>query len=127
MRKVVCVGLVHLSELAPTKLEAELPQLIEYMIASTQDSNEEVAIEACEFWSVFSEAGFDENVLKPFVPRIIPLLLNNMKFEEYDEEVAEAEADEEAARQGLQVEEKNSEMRPHLHSSTSHGQEDGED
>jgi transportin-1 len=127
VRKVVCVGLVHLSELAPTKLEAELPQLIEYMIASTQDSNEEVAIEACEFWSVFSEAGFDENVLKPFVPRIIPLLLNNMKFEEYDEEVAEAEADEEAARQGLQVEEKNSEMRPHLHSSTSHGQEDGED
>lgn len=127
IRKVVCVGLVHLSELAPTKLESELPQLIEYMIATSRDSNEEVAIEACEFWSVFSDAGFDENVLKPFVPRIIPLLLNNMKFDEYDEEVAEAEADEEAALQGLHTEEKSSDMKPHLHSSTPHGGDGGEE
>lgn len=126
IRKAVCVGLVHLSELAPTILESELPHLIEYMISITQDSNEEVAIEACEFWSVFSEAGFDENVLKPFIPRIIPLLLKNMKFDEYDEEVAEAEADEEIALQGVQVVEKNCELKPHLRNSTSRGQEFGD-
>lgn len=132
IRKVVCVGLVHLSELAPTKLEAELSHLIEYMIVSTQDSNEEVAIEASEFWSVFAEAGFDENVLKPFVPRIIPLLLSNMKFDDYDEEVAEAEMDEEAISRGLQVEQKNSEIKPHVQSSSqrqgnSKEEEDGEE
>ena len=127
VRRVVCVGLVHLSELAPSKLEANLAELIEYMIVASQDSNAEVAIEASEFWSVFSEAGFDSKVLEPFVPKIVPLLLNNMKFDEYDEEVAEAEADEEAILSG-NVREKDSELRPHLHASTSHGeQEDEED
>ena len=127
VRRVVCVGLVHLSELAPSKLEANLGELIEYMIVASQDSNAEVAIEASEFWSVFSDAGFDSKVLEPFVPRIVPLLLNNMKFDEYDDEVAEAEADEEAALSG-NVRDKDSELRPHLHASTSHGeQEDEED
>ena len=108
VRRVVCVGLNHLTELAPGKLAANsntissssgshsgwLPHLIEYMIQCTQDTspeNAEVALEASEFWTVFAEAGFDGGVLRPFVPRIVPLLLRNMRFEEWDEEVEEAE------------------------------------
>ena len=100
IRRVVCVGLNHLTELAPSKISASnnLPNLIEYMIAATEDTeNEQVALEASEFWTVFAEAGFDGNTLRPFVPRIVPLLLRNMRFEEWDESVEEAEAVEEAA------------------------------
>jgi len=100
IRRVVCVGLNHLTELAPSKISASnnLPNLIEYMIAATEDTvNEQVALEASEFWTVFAEAGFDGNTLRPFVPRIVPLLLRNMRFEEWDESVQEAEAVEEAA------------------------------
>ena len=100
IRRVVCVGLNHLTELAPSKISASnnLPNLIEYMIAATEDTeNEQVALEASEFWTVFAEAGFDGAILRPFVPRIVPLLLRNMRYEEWDEAVEEAEAVEEQA------------------------------
>jgi transportin-1 len=132
IRRAVCVGLNHLAELAPSKLEGELPQLIEYMIQATEDAqNVEVALEASEFWTVFSEAGFDGNVLRPFVPRVIPLLLTNMKFDEYDEEVADAEE----AEVGITSDE-TKELRPHHGKSGGSGaaahianehEEDGED
>ena len=100
VRRVVCVGLNHCTELAPSKLVASnrLPDLIGYMIQATEDTSAactEVALEASEFWTVFAEAGFDGAVLRPFVGRIVPLLLRNMRFEEWDEEVAEAEMVEE--------------------------------
>ncbi len=114
VRRVVCIGLIHLSELAPTQLEGELSLLIQYMIDAMQDPHHDVAIEASEFWSVFPEAGFDGDLLKPFVPRIIPLLVKNMEFDDFDEQVAEAEANEEVRNENA------SELRPHLHASVSH-------
>ncbi|KAI8114465.1 hypothetical protein M9434_002589 [Picochlorum sp. BPE23] len=122
VRRVVCIGLIHLSELAPSQLEGELSLLIQYMIDAMQDPQHDVAIEASEFWSVFPEAGFDGELLKPFVPRLIPLLVKNMEFDEFDEQVAEAEAYEEEKRESA------SELRPHLHASVSHAQisKDGE-
>ncbi len=114
VRRVVCVGLNHITELAPSKIRASnnLPNLIEYMIAATEDTeNEHVALEASEFWTVFAEAGFDGNTLRPFVPRIVPLLLRNMRFEEWDESVEEAEAVEEEAGR---PDEANAVLRPHV-------------
>jgi len=121
LRKVVCIGLVHLSEMAPSQLENDIAALVEYMIVATQDADDEVALEASEFWSIFPESGFDENILKPFVPRIVPLLMKNMMFEEYDDEVAEAEAEEEAIMSGhANTVEKDSALKPHMHKSSSH-------
>lgn len=100
VRKAVCTGLVQLLSLSAGSLEANLHSVIEYMLASTQDPDEGVAVEACEFWSEYPESGLDLDALKPFLPRILLVLLGNMVWDEYDEEVAEAEAAEEEGLSG---------------------------
>ena len=61
-----------------------------------QDGDEGVALESCEFWSAFCDAAVEPGVLRPFLDRLIPVLLRNMVYDEYDEEVAEAEEAEQA-------------------------------
>lgn len=47
-----------------------------------------MALESAEFWVAFCDADdLDSGLLRPFLPRLIPLLLDKMVFEEYDEEV----------------------------------------
>ncbi len=53
-------------------------QIIEYMLASNQDEDEGVALEAAEFWLAFCEAQIPADVLRPFLPRLIPVLMKNM-------------------------------------------------
>jgi len=72
-----------------------------------------VALESCEFWSAFCEAAVDSGPLRPFLGRLIPVLLKNMVYDEYDEEVSEAEATEEAVLSGTaQTEEREQDIRP---------------
>lgn len=55
----------------------------------------------------------DAGLLRPFLGRLIPVLLKNMVYDEYDEEVSDAEAAEEAALAGTaQPEEKDQDVRP---------------
>jgi len=35
-------------------------------------------VEACEFWTAFCESEVDKDVLRPFLPRVLPVLLKNM-------------------------------------------------
>ena len=82
---------------------------------SAQDGDEGVALESCEFWSAFCEASVEPGVLQPFLGRLIPVLLKNMVYEEYDEEVSEAEAAEEAALSGqAPSEEREQEVKPFI-------------
>ena len=81
----------------------------------TQDGDEGVALESCEFWSAFCEASVEPSVLQPFLGRLIPVLLKNMVYDEYDEEVSEAEAAEENAMNGhAPVEERDQEVKPFI-------------
>ena len=43
-----------------------------------QDGDEGIAVEACEFWTAFCESEIDKDVLRPFLPRVLPVLLKNM-------------------------------------------------
>lgn len=100
VRKAVCTGLVNVVAVDPEWLDGNLRAVIEYMLVSSQDSNEEVAIEASEFWSAYPESGLEVSALREYLPRLLPVLLKNMVYDEYDEEVVEAEAEEEAALTG---------------------------
>ena len=87
-----------------------IPQVIEYMLASNEHSDHEVAVESCEFWQSFCDAELDPELLRPFLPRLIPVLMKNMVWEEYDEEVQDAE---EAETSGGK-QEKDSELKPFI-------------
>lgn len=54
-------------------------------------------------------------LLRPFLDRLVPVLLKNMVYDEYDEEVSEAETAEEAALAGIQqTDERDQDIRPFL-------------
>ena len=116
VRKAVCAGLVQLTAIRPDKLEPHLGGVIEYMLASTQDPDEGVAVEACEFWSAYPDSGLEVSSLRPYLPRLIPVLLKNMVYDEYDEEVADAEAAEEEALSGnAPSRDTDADIKPHIH------------
>ena len=56
------------------------------------------AISACPwFWAAFCEADLEQEtveVLREFCPKLIPMLLTNMAYQDDDEEVIAAEDDE---------------------------------
>jgi transportin-1 len=78
VRKEVCAGLVQLLSIQPDRLSPYLYQVIEYMLASNEHADQEVALESCEFWSCFCDAELDPELLRPFLPRLIPMLMKNM-------------------------------------------------
>lgn len=122
VRKAVCGGLVQLTALAPERLQPHLTGVIEYMLASTQDGDEGVAVEACEFWSAYPDSGLDVGALRPYLPRLIPVLLKNMVYDEYDEEVADAEAAEDEALSGrVPSRDRDADIKPHHHSAATQG------
>ena len=45
-----------------------------------------MALESCEFWSAFCEASVEPEVLRPYLPRLVPALMRNMMYGEFDEE-----------------------------------------
>ncbi|PIA56714.1 hypothetical protein AQUCO_00700814v1 [Aquilegia coerulea] len=120
VRKLVCAAFVQLIEVRPSVLEPHLGNIIEYMLQANKDTDEEVALEACEFWSAYSEAQFRPESLSSFLPRLIPVLLSNMVYAEDDESLADAEEDE-------SFPDRDQDLKPRFHASRFHGADDAED
>eukprot|EP00897_Mesotaenium_endlicherianum_P000797 jgi/Mesen1/10718/ME000090S10178 len=108
VRKLVCAALVQILELHPQFLHSDLRSIAEYMLQATQDKDPEVALEACEFWSAFCEAGLPAAELREFLPALVPVLLKNMEYADDDEAVLDAE-----------------DLKPRFHQSKVHGAADG--
>ncbi|XP_057537106.1 transportin-1-like isoform X2 [Amaranthus tricolor] len=120
VRKLVCSAFVQLVEVKPSFLEPHIRNVIEYMLQVNKDGDEEVALEACEFWSAYCDAQLPLETLKEFVPRLIPVLLSNMVYADDDESLNEAEEDE-------SVPDRDQDLKPRFHSSRFHGSDDVEE
>ncbi|KAJ4700596.1 transportin 1 [Melia azedarach] len=116
VRKLVCSAFVQLSEAYPSFLEPHLRNIIEFMLHANKDKDDEVALEACEFWSTYCEAHLNPELLKEFLPHLIPILLLNMVYAEDDESLIDAEDDE-------SIPDRDQDLKPHFHSSRFHGSE----
>lgn len=79
-------GLEFLWDLVRT-IPMPCPAVLRCAALPLQDGDEGVAVESCEFWSAFCESQIESDVLRPFLPRLLPVLLKNMVWEEWDEEV----------------------------------------
>eukprot|EP01111_Echinosteliopsis_oligospora_P010028 TRINITY_DN3042_c0_g1_i1.p1 TRINITY_DN3042_c0_g1~~TRINITY_DN3042_c0_g1_i1.p1 ORF type:complete len:473 (+),score=115.85 TRINITY_DN3042_c0_g1_i1:949-2367(+) len=64
------------------------------MLSSTQDPDEEVALEACEFWSSLAETPFCKQALTEFLPQLLPILLKGMEYSPADRKLLEDEEEE---------------------------------
>ena len=50
----------------------------------TQDADDTVALEACEFWLSLAEQPICKEVLSPHIDRLVPVLVRGMKYSEID-------------------------------------------
>ncbi|CAI5468976.1 unnamed protein product [Closterium sp. Yama58-4] len=119
VRRLVCSAVVQLIELQPSFLQPHMRNVIEYMLASTRDSDPDVALEACEFWSAYCENNQSPEMLREFLPQLVTVLLTNMVYADDDEAVIDAE-DEGGAPDSDQ------DLKPRFHQSRLHGA-NGED
>ncbi|WWD20076.1 hypothetical protein CI109_104550 [Kwoniella shandongensis] len=101
VRKCVCASLGLILGSRPDKLVPEMSNVVDYIAYCTQDDDDAVALEACEFWLTFAEDSNLKDQLRPYLPKVAPLLLKGMVYSDWDiavldiDEVDEAVADKE--------------------------------
>ncbi|KAJ5997852.1 hypothetical protein N7522_009512 [Penicillium canescens] len=83
VRQMVCQSFSQLVEFAPEKLAPHMEGLVNYIIMQQQSQDDpELALDAAEFWIGAGEQAQLKQALAPFMPKIIPVLLQNMIYEE---------------------------------------------
>ena len=84
VRKHVCRALVMLVEVRIERLIPHMQQIIEYMLLTSQDADHKVALEACEFWLMIADQPICRDVLQPYLDKLLPVLVKNMKYSDDD-------------------------------------------
>ncbi|CAF3963079.1 unnamed protein product [Rotaria magnacalcarata] len=84
VRKHVCRALVMLVEVRIERLIPHMQQIIEYMLLKSQDGDDGVALEACEFWLMIADQPICREVLQPYLDKLLPILCKNMKYSDMD-------------------------------------------
>lgn len=115
VRRHVCQALVLLLASRPEKLMPEMQNVAEYMLYSTKDKNENVALEACEFWLTFAEDPDLAPWLHPLLGRVAPVLLDCMIYGEDDLLWLEADAED------ADIPDKETDIKPRHYGGKSHG------
>ncbi|PSR72701.1 hypothetical protein PHLCEN_2v11396 [Hermanssonia centrifuga] len=117
VRRHVCQALVLLLASRPEKLMPEMANVAEYMLYSTKDKNENVALEACEFWLTFAEDPDLAPWLHPLLGKVAPVLLDCMVYGEDDLLWLEGDAED------AHVPDKDSDIKPRHYGGKAHGLE----
>jgi len=84
VRQGVCECLVLLLGSRPDKIIPVINDVAGFMLYATQDKDENVALEACEFWLTFAEEEDLKDHLRPILSKLAPVLLNLMVYTEED-------------------------------------------
>lgn len=93
----------------------EMANVAEYMLYSTKDKNENVALEACEFWLTFAEDPDLSPYLHPLLGKVGPVLLDCMMYGEDDLLWLEGDAEDAA------IPDKDTDIKPRHYGGKSHG------
>jgi len=115
VRKRFCSVICTLLESYQDALLSHMDSIIEYMLVASQDSVPTVALEACEFWCTYAEMTGAKSVLRNYLSRLIPVLVNNLVYSE--EEASILSLDEETDV----VPDREEDIKPFIHSSKSKG------
>lgn len=83
-RKNIASAFLNLLEVRPDKLLPHLEGIINYCLHCIKDDDEQVAAEGCEFILALAESTVDESLVRPHLPKIIPVILSTMVYSEMD-------------------------------------------
>ncbi|XGW08867.1 hypothetical protein V3C99_011300 [Haemonchus contortus] len=125
VQKQLCRSLTLLLDSHFEKLAPHLPNVIDYIIMKTQDANENIAVEACEFWlSLAENSDVCKELLSPFLGKLVPVLIKCMRYSESDIIALKGNCDEEDAM----IPDRDEDIKPRFHKSKlAAGQLNGED
>ena len=85
IRRIICQSLVSLVAARPNLLAPYLDGLVNYIILQQQDSNDsELGLDAAEFWLSVGEQEQLRDLMGPYLPKVIPVLLRSMVYGEED-------------------------------------------
>ncbi|KAF2266447.1 ARM repeat-containing protein [Lojkania enalia] len=85
VRQHVCRAFVHICDVAPQKIVPHMDGLVDYMITQQRiENNEDLALDAAEFWLCVGEDEKLRDCLGPYLPKVVPVLLESMVYSEED-------------------------------------------
>ncbi|XP_076308610.1 transportin-1-like [Tachypleus tridentatus] len=122
VRKNVCRALVMLLEVRMDRLIPHMHSIIEYMLMRSQDSDDGVALEGCEFWLSLAEQPICKDALAPHLPRLIPVLVRGMKYSEIDIILLKGDVEEDEM-----IPDREEDIKPRFHKSKTHSQKHMDD
>ncbi|KAF5307987.1 hypothetical protein FQR65_LT06555 [Abscondita terminalis] len=80
VQKLICQAFVIFVEMHNPCILTRISIVIEYVLSKNDNSDEDVALQACEFWLSLSKVDVCVEVITPFIGRLLPILLKNMKY-----------------------------------------------
>lgn len=114
VRRLVCQAFVMLLDAHADFIMPQMQSIAQFMMHAMRDDDEQVALEACEFWLSFAEKEHLMPQLRQFLPALIPLLLQSMVYTEADIDVLDEEDD-------ANVPDRAEDIKPRHHSAKTHG------
>ncbi len=99
-----------LLEVKVEKLLPHMNAIIQYMLLRTQDEDETVALEACEFWLVLADQPICLEALRSHVNTLVPVLVRSMKYSELDIILLKGDTDED-----YNLPDKEEDIKPRFH------------
>lgn len=85
VRQKVCHCFVLLVDVQPEKLQPHMEGLVDYMVLQQRNTEDpDLALEAAEFWLCVGENTRMCPMLRPYLAKIVPVLLESMVYDEED-------------------------------------------
>ena len=107
VRRNVCRSFVLIVDIRPDKIQPHMEGLVEYMTQQQRSPDDpELALEAAEFWLAVSENDKMSSKLGPYLPKIVPVLLESMVYDE--EAIMRLEGD----RDDAEIEDREEDIKP---------------
>uniref|UniRef100_A0A1I8F2E2 Importin N-terminal domain-containing protein n=1 Tax=Macrostomum lignano TaxID=282301 RepID=A0A1I8F2E2_9PLAT len=107
VRKQVCSSLVLLVDSRMGYLLPYMTSILEFMLLRTQDPDEFVAQEACELWLAIADQPNCQELLRPYLPKLIPVLCRGMKKRRRGARIGES--------RDAHIPDRESDIRPRFH------------
>ncbi|CAG9763771.1 unnamed protein product [Ceutorhynchus assimilis] len=80
LQKHVCHTFVIYVEKQEESLLPHLHDVIMYIVEKNQHEDAEIALQACEFWLAVSKLDGCKDILTPYLSKLVPTLLKNMRY-----------------------------------------------